>query len=148
MRSSTTFIVFGGLVLVLLLFTVISQFSTAQQPSVRVSNKFLHALATQDSATILKLLDTTTAKPSLAGTKLTGISFTEVVPYDSAFARRPATKWTYLQLAALQAEADTSPVIAGTLATIEMKGGAKLHLHQVDGAWKVFYISHAEDEKK
>lgn len=150
MRSSTIFLVFGGIILALLIFTRLSSLSVAHGPVMGTVNKFMTAVAENDLSTLQKLTDPNTVRLSRAGSKLVSMHCAGITPYDGAFLKRPAVTWGYVELVGLSIKPNTEPEVVENvgLASVALANGGRIYLHQVDNQWKLFYLARPEDEKK
>jgi hypothetical protein len=144
MRSSTTFFIFIGLVVVVLLLGTISSQTTANDPVVRSAQTFLKGLHANDAATVDRVLDARNANLINAGARVVSIKFGGIAP-GGAFMKRPEVLWMYSDLSQMQLDKTAQPVTAADMATVAC-GAFKLYLRQVDGVWKVFYIDKPEEK--
>ncbi len=153
MRSSTTFLIFGGILLLAAILSMISSNSTRSNPAVRTARDFFTALQSNDTPKLLSLTDTDAAQVTTAGGKVVSIIF-KGGPLDQhgAFSRRDKNMLSYAELSALSLKLNVDPVVVEDIgmAAVPLSNGAKIYLHRADknSAWKVFYISKPEDEQK
>lgn len=144
MRSSTTFFIFLGMVVLVLLIGSVSMRTTANDPVVRAADSFLAAIETNDLAAVKQATDLSNAKILDTGSKVVSIKFAAIAP-GGAFMKRPEVSWSYTDLAQMKRDTTIPPVEAKGMATITC-GAFKLYLRQADGAWKVFYIEKPEEK--
>ncbi|HOF88489.1 MAG TPA: hypothetical protein PLZ36_10360 [Armatimonadota bacterium] len=138
MRSSTTFFIFLGMVVLVLLIGTVSMRSTANDPVVRAAEAFLAAIANNDLAAVERATDARNVKIISAGARVVSIKFGAIAP-GGAFMKRDEVSWSYADLAQMARDTTIPPVEAKGMATVAC-GAFKLYLRQADGAWKVFYI--------
>jgi len=150
MRSSSTFLIFGGILLAVLLFAAISSYATKTNPAVRVAADFFSALHKNDTAKLQSLTDTDAVKLTLAGNKVVSAIFKGGALYPGAFSRREKTMWSYSEMTHMALNLKVDPVVGEDIgmAAVPLTNGAKIYLHRIEGKWKVFYISRSEDEQK
>ena len=151
MRSTTIFVVFGGLLLAMVLFAALNHYFTNAHPVVRTVKQFMQSVATGDAVTVERIVDTSKyATVTKADSQLGSIRFTGNTPTEGAFAQRPEAVWTGGNLQKLAIDPKTPPVIVESqgAATIKLTNGGKIYFHKVGEAWKIYYISKPEDEVK
>ena len=140
--TSNIFRVFGILLLLLSILTVMSWISTVNQSAVAAATQFMTAFANHDRAKLMQVLDTSVAEVSYAGERITGIQFNGLHVYDGAFSWRPTVSYSYLEMTKKQirryAGADMTP--DKQRATVPLTDNGRIYLRQVKGTWKVFYI--------
>ena len=148
MRSSSIFLIFGGLLIAILLFTGLSRHSTDMHPVMKTVSTFLNAVNARDSTAIREALDLSLAKPTWVGsgdsTKLVSLNFPDYTPPNSGpFVKLKAQQWTRNQLAALIVDNTVeNPVMnSANLASVIMADGSRMYLHLVGMDWKIFYIT-------
>jgi len=146
---SNTFRIFGLLILALLVFFVINRASTAKEPVAKATVGFMDALASGSQSALEPYLDPDAATLVAAGDRVTVIKFKELNFTDSAFSRRPAVTYNYLELKAKRVNLDERPVTLPEqkIATVPLIDGGSIYLREREGQWVVFYISTAEQEK-
>ncbi|MHB9131725.1 MAG: hypothetical protein ACYDBB_11635 [Armatimonadota bacterium] len=150
MRSSTTFLIFGGIVAALILLAAFAKTSSANNPAIRTADAFIKAVAQHDAAAVQKLVDPAGCKVTKAGNRLGGLSFAEVTPGAGAFLKKPAVVWSSIELSRMVRESSVDPVFDNEhgLASVPMKGGFKFYLHRDgQGIWLIYYIAKPEEKK-
>ncbi|HEY3376877.1 MAG TPA: hypothetical protein VGL77_05220 [Armatimonadota bacterium] len=143
MRSWTTFLVFGAIVLGVLVYSMIAQLSSAKHPVMRAAQHFFAVVSKNDAIELERLVDTNTAQVIRAGSSIVTVSFNETTPFAGAFVRQKAVSWGYQELASLNIDTRTEPRVSddGQIATVRMINGRKIYLRFIANTWKVFYIS-------
>ena len=143
MRSWTTFIVFGGILLALILVYGISQLSTASDPVMRTAQQFLDAVKKNDAATAEALIDPSMGRISKAGNKILSVKFNETSKIvNAAFNKKESISWDYLELSSLALDLNLKPVILdNNLAGAPLQFGQKIYLRRIGNDWKIFYIA-------
>lgn len=147
--------ILGILILIVLIYLVLSSLNRATQPATKTAVEFMTALANHDLATVQNLLDTSVATVSHVDNTITGLEFKEQHVGTGSFSKVDAAKYSYLELTSRHiprdAEAKVSP--DKTLATVPLQilvegkpeYGGSIHLRQIDGQWKVFYIAQPKE---
>lgn len=141
MRSWTTFAVFGGFLVILVVYSFISQFFS--NPALRSAQQFLDAVNRNDAAAVEKLVDPSAGKIMKAGNSLISISFAEGTPFDGPFVRHEAVLWGYTELTTLKIDPKSDPHVLekSGIATIQLTNGMQIYLHLVGRQWKIIYIT-------
>ncbi len=152
MRSSTTFLVFGGLVAVLVIYSLITQKQQTQSPPVQAATAFLAALKTNDAAAVTALTDAKTTRVVAAGNHIISLRFSKIAPFPGAFIEKPQAVWSYAELTRLTLDSVSTPVLITNektkeaVATLALNSGYKAYLHTVNGTWTIFYLDRAEEK--
>lgn len=141
MRSWTTFIVFGVILVALLVVYALTQYSTATDPMIKTSQDFLTAVQDKQATQVQTYLDLSTTKVVTAGSTVISISFNEASPFKAAFQRQPAVTWDYLELAELKVNTSIPPHIENNMATVRLSNDCMIFYHRVKNNWKIFYIT-------
>lgn len=148
MRSSTTFFIFMGLIVAVVLYGVLTSSSQQRDPIVRAATTFLAGVKDNNAEAIIKGLDTDYASPMTAGSHVTSVKFKAITLGNGSFAKRPEFEIFYTDLERLTLDKAVQPVsvpLDKPTATISC-GKYKLYMHQVGTDWKVFYIDKPEQK--
>ena len=142
--TSNIFRVFGILVLLLLVFTVLNWSTSKKEPALSAVTQFLTAVAKQDRAALEQVIDLSNMQISFAGEKVTTITFKEVHVFEGAFSKRPQVKYSYLELTKMQIRPNerpnTMPGDDTAIASVVLTDGGMIYLRKIEGQWKIFYI--------
>lgn len=145
MRSTSIFVVFGGLLVALLVWTIMNNLTTSGDPAMKTAQAFMLAVSKQDAATLTSLVDKDTTEVTKAGNNITSLQFKELNATEGAFLKCPAYTWTYADLSTLTMSTEDPLYHAAdsSLATVSYSHDVKMYLHKdkADGKWKVFYIT-------
>lgn len=145
MRSSSVFVTFGAVLIIILLWSIYNNVATAHDPVQRAAQNFFAAVAQQDAAKTEQFVDPSTVTITKVDNKITSFAFT-AIHGGGVFTANPTSLWTYTDLMALTTVPNLQPDVANDtgVATILMSEGVKMYLHRMgkgNAAWKVFYIS-------
>lgn len=147
MRSSTTFIIFFGLVLVVLIVGIISSVTTSRSPVVKAAETFVKGVKDNKPDDVASVIDPKYAHLISVGDTLKSINFDAIALGNGSFVKKPAVKWSNVDLLTVQLDTAVQPVtvqIGDTPTATLSCGPFKIYLHQVGNDWKVFYIDKPE----
>lgn len=151
MRSWTTFYVFGGILVALVLFYWLSQRTTYQVPAVRACQQFIDAVKRNDAVTAKGLLDPKKCQIATYGSNhIININFMDTSSIvNIAFAKQDAVSWDYQALLELKIEPNAKPTILENddLARVPLNLGRSAYLRRIAGQWKIFYITKNPSKK-
>jgi hypothetical protein len=149
MRSSTTFFIFIGLIVLIVIVGMISSASRQRDPIIRAAETFLSGIKDNNAEVIIKVLDAELTEPMTAGARLTSIKFKAITLGTGSFTKRPEVEMMYTDLATLKLDTGVHPMsvpIDKPTATLSC-GVYKLYMHQVGTDWKVFYVDKPEKKQ-
>jgi len=143
--TSNIFRVFGILILLLLVYSMLNWSMNTKSPALKAADQFLAAVKTPNRAALEQVLDASNAETSFAGEKVTTIAFKKVNVFPGAFSEKPATKFAYLELNNMRIRTDERPSLLTpsgktAVASVPLWDGGTIYLREQDGQWKVFYI--------
>lgn len=143
MRSTTTFLVFGGILLLLIIGTGVNKMFSHPDPVYATAQSFVKALHTSDAPTIQRLIDSAYGEAVMAGPNVSVIQFKAQAPFEGADSSLKPESWGYIELATLDIKDGALPVVAENMATLEMADGQVMYLRRNDKdmQWKITYIS-------
>ncbi len=141
---STTFVGFGAVLIILLLWIIYSNLATSNGPVMRTTNAFLSAIRQQDAVAVQRMVDPNTVTVTAVGNKITSIDFAQMHG-KGGLASYPANVWDYAEIKTLALNPDIAPDVADEqgLATISLTHGVYMYLQRIAKTdnWKVIYIS-------
>jgi len=142
MRSWTTFILFGIVVVALILYTQLSRYSTTTHPAVLATQAFFSAVKNNNAADAIKYLDASNSSLNTAGNNIISLNFKQTMLLTGAFIQQPAVTWLYYDLANMQIDTSTTPHEdeAAHVATVRLVNGDQVFLKKDSTGWKVRYI--------
>lgn len=142
MRSWTTFIIFGIVLVVLLIYSQISHYSTETHPAVQATQAFFAAVKNNNATVAKQYLDLSNATLNESGNNIVSLSFKETMLLTGAFIRQPAKTWQYSSLNFLSVDTQTRPHEdeAAHVATVRLTNGDQVFLKKDATGWKVSYI--------
>jgi hypothetical protein len=152
MRSSTTFLIFAGLVVLLVIYGMISESQRSQNPPVKATIAFVAAVKANDAARVETLSDAKTTTMIAAGNKIISLQFGKIAPFPGAFVKKDAVTWSYGELSRLTLDPAVAPVMLENketgekAATLALQNNYKIYLHTVGREWKVFYVDKSEEK--
>ena len=143
MRSWTTFIIFGAILLALIIIYGISQITVNSDPVMHTSQLFLDAVKKNDASAAEALIDPSMGRISKAGNKILSVSFKETSSIvNAAFNKKEPISWDYLELSSLALDLNIKPVVLdNNLAGAPLQFGQKIYLRRIGNDWKIFYIA-------
>ena len=149
MRSWTTFLIFGAIIVALVIFANLSKVSTARHPVVRASQAFFSTIEKNDAAALKLMCDQDAVSIAKAANNIVSVNFAAAHPVDGPFANQPAASWSYNDLQGLQVDLNANPNVLDQtgLATVTLTNGGSIYLRRIKGEWKVYYLT-AEPAKQ
>lgn len=149
MRSWTTFVIFGVILVAVVIFANLSKVSTANHPVIRASQAFFRAIDKNDAAALKRLCDPAAVTIAKAANNIINVNFAAAHPMDGPFANQPPISWNYADLQGLQVDLNAKPNVLDKtgLATVTMTNGGSIFLRRINGDWKVYYLT-AEPAKQ
>ena len=156
MRSWTTFLVFGGIIVAIVLLFAFSRISNSTNPVTQASMNFLDAVANSQLTTVNALLDPKSSTTTTVGSQLASVKFNECTVGDTgAFGHLASVIWSTMEIKALTIDETRAPVVTedttgAGLATIQCKNGAKILLRRgsPDAPWHIFYLAKPDEKDK
>jgi hypothetical protein len=157
MRSWTTFLVFGGIIAVLVLLFAVSRITNQRNPATQTAMNLLDAIAGDKLSVINDVLDMKTATVTTAGPKLASVHFKEcTVGATGAFGHLSDIIWSAIEIRELVIDETRTPTITDDpttgagLAQVECKNGSKFLLRRsdADAPWRIFYIAKPDEKDK
>ncbi len=158
MRSWTTFLVFAGIIVALVLLFAVNRISNTRHPVTIASMDFLDAVTSSQLSKVTALLDPKSASTTTAGPELASVRFKECTVGDTgAFGHLPAIIWSTMEIKSLVIDETRTPTVTddGTssgagLATVLCKNGSKILLRRTSGdaPWRIFYLAKPDDKDK
>lgn len=143
--TSNIFRVFGILVLLLLIYTVLTWSFNTKDPVLNAVTQFLTVMKQQNRAELGNVIDMSNAEVTFAGDKASTITFKAVNIYHGAFSKRPEVNYSALELSTMQIRLNERPTRAKeeAIASVVLMDGGMIYLRQIGDQWKVFYIDKA-----
>ncbi len=141
---SNVFRILGIFLLGLSMYFILNNLSTARQPALETALKFLTAVQDQDAAAAKELVIPGSTQLIAAGSRLNGVSFSEMSIFGGAFSKSPRVDWTSLDLSALKIPRDARVAVVekSGLATVNSDNGTQIIMKKwTDGAWRILYIA-------
>jgi len=154
MRSTTTFLVFGAIIVAVVLIAAFTKFSNSSNPATQAASAFLTAAANSDLPTMRAVTDPKLMSITSAGTRFVGVKCNETtIPQSGAFGHLASLVWSNSEIAPLTIDPIKDPVITGDasseLAVVYLTNGGLIYLHRRNGGdWRVFHLAKPSEKKK